>query len=75
MLRNIIRMIRPKLSWLFPADENIWCGLFPSSCQLRDGVLGLTDRSIGLVISSKVSSTDSLLFALRPRSPTSLHPA
>jgi len=24
MLRNIIRVIRPKLSWLFPADENIW---------------------------------------------------
>lgn len=51
MLRNIIRMIRPKLSWLFPADENIWCGLFPSF-QLRDGVLGLTDRSFGLVLSS-----------------------
>ena len=24
MLRNILRFIRPKLSWLFPADENIW---------------------------------------------------
>lgn len=24
MLRNIIRLIRPKLTWLFPADENIW---------------------------------------------------
>ena len=24
MLRNIIRFVRPKLSWLFPADENIW---------------------------------------------------
>ncbi|KAF8758914.1 NADPH oxidase isoform 1 [Rhizoctonia solani] len=24
MLRNIIRIIRPKLSWLMPADENIW---------------------------------------------------
>jgi len=24
MLRNVIRIIRPKLSWLFPADENIW---------------------------------------------------
>lgn len=24
MLRNIIRIIRPKLTWLFPADENIW---------------------------------------------------
>nr|QHW03300.1 NADPH oxidase complex component NoxA [Flammulina velutipes]UXX34480.1 FfNoxA protein [Expression vector pBHg-FfNoxA-OE] len=24
MLRNIIRILRPKLSWLFPADENIW---------------------------------------------------
>jgi NADPH oxidase len=24
MLRNIIRMVRPKLAWLFPADENIW---------------------------------------------------
>jgi len=24
MLRNIIRVIRPKLRWLFPADENIW---------------------------------------------------
>ena len=24
MLRNILRVIRPKLSWLFPADENIW---------------------------------------------------
>lgn len=24
MLRNIIRLIRPKLAWLFPADENIW---------------------------------------------------
>lgn len=24
MLRNIIRVIRPKLTWLFPADENIW---------------------------------------------------
>ncbi|KAJ7215704.1 NADPH oxidase isoform 1 [Mycena haematopus] len=24
MLRNIIRVVRPKLSWLFPADENIW---------------------------------------------------
>ena len=24
MLRNIIRVVRPKLAWLFPADENIW---------------------------------------------------
>jgi NADPH oxidase len=24
MLRNIIRVIRPKFTWLFPADENIW---------------------------------------------------
>jgi len=24
MLRNIIRIIRPRLAWLFPADENIW---------------------------------------------------
>nr|AEP43807.1 NADPH oxidase A [Pleurotus ostreatus] len=24
MLRNTIRVVRPKLTWLFPADENIW---------------------------------------------------
>jgi len=24
MLRNILRVIRPKLQWAFPADENIW---------------------------------------------------
>lgn len=24
MLRNIIRVVRPKVTWLFPADENIW---------------------------------------------------
>ncbi|KZT30635.1 NADPH oxidase [Neolentinus lepideus HHB14362 ss-1] len=24
MLRNIIRVVRPKVQWLFPADENIW---------------------------------------------------
>ncbi|KAJ7708362.1 NADPH oxidase isoform 1 [Mycena rosella] len=24
LLRNIIRVIRPKLAWLFPADENLW---------------------------------------------------
>ncbi|KLO13975.1 NADPH oxidase [Schizopora paradoxa] len=24
MLRNVIRVIRPKLAWAFPADENIW---------------------------------------------------
>ncbi|KAF8641096.1 hypothetical protein AX17_000739 [Amanita inopinata Kibby_2008] len=24
MLRNLIRIVRPKLTWLFPADENIW---------------------------------------------------
>ncbi|KAJ7220234.1 NADPH oxidase [Mycena pura] len=24
MLRNVIRVIRPKMVWLFPADENIW---------------------------------------------------
>jgi len=24
VLRNIIRVVRPKLTWLFPADENIW---------------------------------------------------
>lgn len=24
MLRNIIRIIRPRLTWAFPADENIW---------------------------------------------------
>lgn len=24
MLRNVIRVIRPKLRWAFPADENIW---------------------------------------------------
>ncbi|CAE6383066.1 unnamed protein product [Rhizoctonia solani] len=24
MLRNLIRIVRPKLSWLMPADENIW---------------------------------------------------
>lgn len=24
VLRNVIRLLRPKLTWLFPADENIW---------------------------------------------------
>ncbi|KAG8899927.1 hypothetical protein FRB99_006355 [Tulasnella sp. 403] len=24
MLRNVIRVVRPKMMWLFPADENIW---------------------------------------------------
>ena len=24
MLRNVIRIVRPRLTWLFPADENIW---------------------------------------------------
>lgn len=24
MLRNILRVIRPRLTWLFPADENLW---------------------------------------------------
>ncbi|WVW83996.1 hypothetical protein I302_106021 [Kwoniella bestiolae CBS 10118] len=24
MLRNILKLIRPRLMWLFPADENIW---------------------------------------------------
>lgn len=24
MLRNVIRVVRPQLTWLFPADENIW---------------------------------------------------
>ncbi|KZP00841.1 NADPH oxidase [Calocera viscosa TUFC12733] len=24
MLRNIIKLLRPRLTWLFPADENIW---------------------------------------------------
>ena len=24
MLRNIIRVVRPRLAWAFPADENIW---------------------------------------------------
>ena len=24
MLRNLIRLVRPKLTWLFPAHENIW---------------------------------------------------
>jgi NADPH oxidase len=24
MLRNVLRVVRPKLQWLFPADENIW---------------------------------------------------
>ncbi|CAK5274328.1 unnamed protein product [Mycena citricolor] len=24
LLRNIIRFVRPKMSWLFPADENLW---------------------------------------------------
>jgi len=24
LLRNVIRVVRPKLAWLFPADENIW---------------------------------------------------
>ncbi|THH08738.1 hypothetical protein EW145_g2500 [Phellinidium pouzarii] len=24
MLRNIIKVVRPKLTWAFPADENIW---------------------------------------------------
>lgn len=24
MLRNIIKVIRPRLTWAFPADENIW---------------------------------------------------
>ncbi|TRM60226.1 ferric reductase NAD binding domain-containing protein [Schizophyllum amplum] len=24
MLRNVIRVVRPKITWLFPADENIW---------------------------------------------------
>ncbi|KAG8929241.1 hypothetical protein FRC01_004643 [Tulasnella sp. 417] len=24
MLRNVIRVVRPRMMWLFPADENIW---------------------------------------------------
>ncbi|KAJ7672258.1 NADPH oxidase isoform 1 [Mycena polygramma] len=24
LLRNIIRVVRPKLAWLFPSDENLW---------------------------------------------------
>jgi len=24
MLRNVIRLLRPRVAWLFPADENIW---------------------------------------------------
>lgn len=24
MLRNIIRVVRPRITWFFPADENIW---------------------------------------------------
>jgi len=24
MLRNVIKVVRPKVTWLFPADENIW---------------------------------------------------
>ena len=24
MLRNVIRVVRPRLTWAFPADENIW---------------------------------------------------
>ncbi|KAJ7241502.1 NADPH oxidase [Mycena haematopus] len=24
LLRNVIRVVRPKLAWLFPADENLW---------------------------------------------------
>ena len=24
MLRNVIRVVRPRLAWAFPADENIW---------------------------------------------------
>jgi NADPH oxidase 1 len=24
MLRNIIRVVRPTLTWLFPVDENVW---------------------------------------------------
>ncbi|WVF71263.1 hypothetical protein IAT40_006066 [Kwoniella sp. CBS 6097] len=24
MLRNILKLVRPRLMWLFPADENIW---------------------------------------------------
>ncbi|TYJ54144.1 hypothetical protein B9479_005242 [Cryptococcus floricola] len=24
MLRNVIKLVRPRLMWLFPADENIW---------------------------------------------------
>jgi NADPH oxidase 1 len=32
MLRNIIRVVRPKLAWLFPADENIW--LYVCLCPL-----------------------------------------
>ena len=24
MLLNVIRVVRPRLTWLFPADENIW---------------------------------------------------
>lgn len=24
MLRNVIRIVRPKLTWIFPADQNIW---------------------------------------------------
>ncbi|KAK4687326.1 hypothetical protein P7C73_g2784, partial [Tremellales sp. Uapishka_1] len=24
VLRNIIKLVRPKLQWLFPADENLW---------------------------------------------------
>ncbi|KAJ7620998.1 hypothetical protein FB45DRAFT_798624 [Roridomyces roridus] len=24
LLRNVIRVVRPRLTWLFPADENLW---------------------------------------------------
>lgn len=24
MLRNVLRVVRPKLTWIFPADQNVW---------------------------------------------------
>lgn len=34
LLRNVVRVIRPKLSWLMPFDENLWLYVATRLCEL-----------------------------------------
>ncbi|KAF8310554.1 hypothetical protein DL93DRAFT_2126443 [Clavulina sp. PMI_390] len=50
MLRNVIRVIRPKLTWAFPADENIWFHRQVAYCMAFWAMVHTTAHYVNFIV-------------------------